>query len=81
MKPKKLSTKDALAMLPDGAFIHTFRGSGGVMLGADWNRKAVVAAIKEFGCELSGPLATAMRHGICLTDKTGMLFIETRKPT
>lgn len=76
-----LSVADAVSMLPDGERIHTFRSGGRVLVGADWPRAELVAAIEEHGAELSGEMATAMQHGICLFDHVGWLFIETRMPT
>lgn len=74
-----LTQEQAEAMLDDRERIHTFRGGSGIMIGADWDRADIIAAIKKYGAELSGPIATRMGHGMLLTDKTGLLFIETQK--
>ncbi len=63
-------------MLPDGDEVHTFRSAPGMMLGADWDRQTVIAAMAECGVELSGPMATAMGHGLVLFDPKP-LFIAT----
>lgn len=68
----------AVAMLPEGEQIHTFRGSGAMILGCDWDRLDIIAAIEKHGAELSGKTATAMNHGIVLKDDHGYLFIETK---
>lgn len=68
----------ALEMIGDGERVHTIRNSAvGVMLGADWDRAGIIAAIEKFGVELSGPAATSMKHGLVLFDEHGPLFIET----
>lgn len=72
-----LTYDQAIAMLPDAERIHTFRGTGPVMIGADWPRSTLLDAIREHGAELSGPGATAMGHGMALIDSVGVLFIET----
>lgn len=71
----------AVSMIGDGERVHCIRNSApGLMLGADWDREDVLAAIKEHGAELAGPLATSMGHGLLLIDKRGPLFIETLRP-
>lgn len=70
----------AVEMLPNGDDIHTFRSSGGgMLLGADWEREALLDKIQENKIELSGPMATGMGHGIVLIDDTGPLFIATKR--
>lgn len=73
-----LTFDEAVAMLPEADRIHTFRGTGPILIGADWQRQKLLDAIKQFGAELSGPSATRMRHGMVLIDDKGMLFIETK---
>jgi len=70
-----LDVVDAMAMLPEGDRIHTFRGPG-ILIGADWDREDIVNAIKKYGAELSGAMATALGHGLALNDGS-WLFIET----
>ncbi len=78
MKRETLTTEQALALLPDGDRIHTFRGGGGLMLGADWDRPELEQCIRDNECELSGPAATSMGHGLFVHDGRG-LFVDTRK--
>jgi hypothetical protein len=75
-----LTPEDAEAMLPDGDLVHTFRGGGSIIIGADWDRNDLIKSFKKYRPELSGEQATAMNHGIVLTDDRGYLFVETRKP-
>lgn len=70
--------EEAEQMIGDGERIHTFRNpAAGVMLGCDWDRADILDHVKKYGAELSGPSATAMKHGLVLMDDTGPLFIET----
>ena len=59
--------------------VHTLRDAGVAMIGADWDRDTLVAAMQKHGVEESGPAATAARHGLVLIDEHGPLFIETRE--
>lgn len=74
----EVSTNDAIKMLPDGEHIHTFRNAAGMLLGADWDRKDIIIAIKRYGVEFSGEQAKAMKHGLVLNDGS-FLFIATKK--
>ena len=70
-----VSLEDALSMLPKGDTVHTFLGA---FIGADWNRGDVVGVLKDADkIFLSGPLAAAMGHGICVPHNNSWLFIET----
>lgn len=72
--------EEAVAMLPDGDDIHTFRSSPMCLIGADWRREQIIEAIRDGGVELAGPTATSMGHGLVLcNDRT--LFIATKKAT
>ncbi len=74
-----LTKEEAIEMLPEGEYIHTFRNSSFVLIGADINRGDVIKAIQEYEVELSGSMATNMGHGMVLVDNHGALFIETKK--
>jgi hypothetical protein len=80
MSDREFLTYDkAVAMLPDGDTIHTFRSSiPGVIIGADWERENLLEAIKIHNPELSGNQAAAMNHGLIIIDQHGPLFIETK---
>lgn len=78
--PAIVSYDDAVAMLPDGDTIHTFRGSLPMMIGADWPREGILSALaKTEVIQLSGPVATGMGHGLVVFDGGSYLFIETKK--
>ena len=74
----KVSFEDACAMLPDKEMVHTFRNPSFGLIGADWPKAVIVEALKKYGAELSGKVATSMKHGLVLKDESGFLFIETR---
>lgn len=69
---------EALAMLPGGDEIHTFRGGGGIMIGADWPRDNLIEAMKSAKeIEFSGPMAASMGHKLCFKDEHGFVFVQT----
>jgi hypothetical protein len=73
-----LTPAEAEAMLSNDEFIHTFRSTTGVLIGADRSREKLIKAFEEFKPELSGEMATDMGHGLVLIDDIGPLFIETQ---
>lgn len=75
-----LDKADAIAMLPDGDTVHTFRQGGPCLIGADWDRNDMIKAINKYDVEITGEQARAMNHGMALYDDIGWLFIETKKP-
>lgn len=77
-----LGETEAVSMLPDGDMIHTFRCDNFNMLfGCDMDRSKIVELIQTIGAELSGPMATAMHHGIHIKHGGGNgLFVATREP-
>lgn len=75
-----LTFDEAVAMLPEGDTVHTFRQAGGMRLGADWPREDLLAHIAHHGAELAGPIAMRMGHGLLIYDLAGLLFVETRRP-
>ena len=74
-----LTADEAIAMLPDGEEIHTFRNpAGGILVGCDWSRTKLIEAILSTDFrELAGEQATAMKHGLCIRYHGEPLFIET----
>ncbi len=71
-----LTTDEALAMLPEGERIHTFRGGGMMMIGADWDRDQIETAIRDHDCELAGGVAAGMGHRLYVHEGRG-LFVAT----
>jgi hypothetical protein len=68
----KLTPSEVDAMMPPGEMVHTFMQAGnGPLLGADWERRAILSAAEMGGAELAGESATAMKHGIVVWTKSG----------
>jgi len=74
-----LSKEEALAMLPFKKHVHTFRQAGPILIGADWDRKAILDALDKFEFELTGEQAQSMGHGMAFCDTNGWVFVETIK--
>ena len=74
-----LSYDEAVELLPDTDYIHTFRGRVPFMIGADWKRDDLLEAIQKYQPELSGDFATSMGHGIVFKDHHGWVFVETKE--
>lgn len=76
-----LSFNAAVPFLPDGDRIHTFM-DGGILIGADWGRNELLAAMKEAEIHVTGETAQRMKHGLAIERPGGaMLFIETNGRT
>ena len=77
-----ITAEQAISVLPDCEDIHTLLDANFGLVGADWTREKI---IKKLECadyiELTGTIARAMGHGICIYDKDAtmadVLFIET----
>ena len=77
-----LTIEQALAALPDGDRVHTFRDSRVALVGADWDRADIEQALREAKViGITGPMAQTMRHGMQIDRDGSPLFIETRKRT
>ena len=74
----ELTVEEAILMITENEFVHTFRGSGPAIVGCSHEREYVIELINKHGAELSGPMASAMNHSIVLKDEHGWLFIETK---
>lgn len=60
-----LSYEDAVALLPDGDYIHTMTNPGmNMIVGCDWQRADVLQLLKTGKPELAGRMASGMGHGI-----------------
>lgn len=81
-KKRFITADEAIALLPEGEYIHTFRQSG-VLIGADWLREEVIDLIKKSDClELTGGMARSLDHGLAIYDydaklMSDILFVET----
>ncbi len=78
-----LTVDEAIAMLPDGESIHTFRASTPNMLvGCDWERQDLLDAIHKTDClEIGGEMCCGMNHGLVVWTDDNPLFVECREGT
>ena len=83
MRKRFVTHEEAVALLPDGEYVHTIVNNGCAMVGADWSREDILKELhsKEV-IELTGEHARSMGHGICAYNKDAkwqidLLFIET----
>jgi len=76
---KFVSPAEALALLPEGEDIHTFRSGSFALIGVDWRRESVENVLQKFPdkIEVAGSTARRMGHGLCVEDDKGFLFIAT----
>jgi len=76
---RKLTFKEAKALLNKGKYVHTYRQGGYALFSADWLKKDLLEAMKknESTLEIGGELCRKMKHGLVLKDSAGHLFIET----
>jgi hypothetical protein len=77
-----LSYDDAVALLPGGEEVHTFLDGGVALIGADWDRDAVLALLRDGSPELSGPAAAGIGHGIVAFrngDRRQPVFVATKR--
>lgn len=75
-----LTAEQAVALLPDGDDMHVFLNPGGMLLGADWTRAAVVKLLHRGKCQLGGDLCMRMGHGLVCNDDGTYHFVKTRPP-
>ena len=78
-----LTYEEAVALLPDCEYVHTFYNHGFGLVGADWGREEILDKLRKSEViELTGEQARALGHGICAYAKDAkyqseILFIET----
>lgn len=72
----------AIELLPDGEYIHTFRNPGGMLVGADWPKVDLVEAMRcASGIARTGAMAQSLKHGLAIDHNGSLLFIETKGET
>lgn len=75
-----LTKEQAIALLPDEEYIHTFISvPRNVLIGTDWKREEIIDAINSHTCEVGGPMCRAMGHGLAVMKKGDPLFVETKE--
>lgn len=83
MKRRYISYEEAVLLLPDGEYVHTFYNTSFGLVGADWSRGKILYKLRKSDViELTGSQARAMSHGMCAYNKDvkyhdEILFIET----
>lgn len=78
----KVSIEQAIELLPEGEYIHTFRNAPMMLLGADWSRVQLIEAMRSAtGIVRTGPLAQSMKHGLAIENDGSLLFIATKGET
>lgn len=71
---------EAVAMLPAGDRIHTFRPGGTfAIIGCAYDRADVLYILRRGKPEIGGKMCTQMNHGLVVGDDLGPLFIETKE--
>lgn len=75
-----ITPKEAISLLNEGKFIHTFRSTSSALIGADHKRDSLIKKIKANPdkLELGGAHCRNMKHGLILDDGS-YLFIETNE--
>lgn len=74
----KLTSEQLDAMMPPGQRVHTFKQGGLAIIGCDLDRSEILKAASERGAELSGNVATSMKHGAVIWDEHKTpVFVET----
>jgi hypothetical protein len=81
MKERLYLTKEqALSALPEGENVHCFVSGGGILFGADWNRKQVEQYIEEAdSVVIGGGMSRRMGHGLAVFGTDGLKFFEAKE--
>jgi len=74
-----ITFEEAVSLLNDGEYIHTFRNGGGMLVGADHDRKKLLKEMRQYEStlELAGGTARTMKHGLVYEDNLGFMFVAT----
>lgn len=80
---KFITVDEAINLLPEGDYIHTFFNMPFGLLGADWSREDVIDKFKTSDkIELTGEQARSLGHGLAVYNndtkkQSEILFVET----
>ena len=83
MSKKYITYEEAVSLLPDGEYVHTFYNAGVGLIGADWSKEEILDKLRKSDViELTGNQARSMGHGMCAYNNdtkwhSEILFIET----
>lgn len=78
-----LTYDEAVSVLPDGEYVHTFYNNAFGLVGADWSKQEILEKLDNSDViELTGEQARSMGHGMCAYNNdtkyhSDILFIET----
>ena len=78
-----ISYEEAVSLLPDGEYVHTFYNASFGLIGADWSKDEILDKLRKSDViELTGSQARSMGHGMCAYNNdtkwhSDILFIET----
>lgn len=78
-----LTFEEAVSLLPNEEYIHTFYNASFGLCGADWSKSEILDKLQKSEIiELTGETARSMGHGICAYNKDtkfqkDILFIQT----
>lgn len=78
-----ITYEEAVSLLPDNEFVHTFYNGAFGLLGADWGKEEILDKLRKSDViELTGDVARSMGHGMCAYNNdtkwhSEILFIET----
>ena len=83
MNKRYITFEEAVSLLPDGEYVHTFYNATFGLIGADWSKDEILDKLRKSDViELTGSLARSMGHGMCAYNNDAkwhseILFIET----
>lgn len=78
-----ITPEQAIELLPDGEWIHTFNNLAFGLIGADWTRDEVIEELRRCDTiEIAGNNARALGHGLAVYNsstklQSEVLFVET----
>jgi len=79
----EITAAEAISVLPEGEYVHTFRNPGFGLMGADWTREEAEKHLNEAAeISLTGTMARGMEHGMMAAPflpckQSDLLFIAT----
>lgn len=74
---RPLTQAEAESILKPGDYVHCFMNPGAILLGADWSREKALTEIARGPCQLAGPQAMALGHGLVVGKSPHYRFFET----
>jgi len=78
MEKKFITPEEAIALLNEGEFIHTYRNPAGMLIGCDIKRQDLIDRINANPekLQIGGDACRQINHALVL-EENGYLFIET----